>query len=312
MPRCDLALEIYRPRDYNPKRVEADRLHAEVKEDGRWTRITTVDGGLRVHGHRISDITGLPEYLDLPEDIVPAWVKVLPETAVDGELIWPGHPATSVITAIKECPGVLEFHGFAVPKYRGVMKTHVGWEEMRDLTAEVSELLTDEDGVFDRDGDGDMPSVEAILEHVKSHPTSIEGLVLKGYGYYDWWKVKPVKTIDVVVIALKPGTGGKWQHHVGSLTVAVYDCDYDNHHTEQIILGDVSGMDDATRLAITRADIGRVCEVEYQDIAAQGKLKFPRFMRWRDDKGPEGCPATQIPGWHRIIDGEKNRHPGKY
>ena len=31
-------------------------------------------------------------------------------------------------------------------------------------------------------------------------------------------------------------------------------------------------------------DIGRIVEVEYQRVTRLGKLRHPRFKRWRDDK----------------------------
>ncbi len=36
-------------------------------------------------------------------------------------------------------------------------------------------------------------------------------------------------------------------------------------------------------------DLGRVFEVEYDRVAAKGKLRFPRFVCWRPDKPKEEC-----------------------
>jgi ATP-dependent DNA ligase len=52
----------------------------------------------------------------------------------------------------------------------------------------------------------------------------------------------------------------------------------------------VSGMPDEQRLDIDeKKDLGRVVEVEYQDVGNGGRLIHPRFVRWRDDKPASQC-----------------------
>ena len=40
--------------------------------------------------------------------------------------------------------------------------------------------------------------------------------------------------------------------------------------------------------------IGKVCEVAFDSIAANGKLRFPRFIRWRTDKNLKSCTMEQF------------------
>jgi len=96
--------------------------------------------------------------------------------------------------------------------------------------------------------------------------------------------MKHRKTIDLVVQGFQPGRG-KYAGMVGSLLCGI----------GEIEIARVGGMNDAARVAITEADLGRVVEVEYERVASQGRLRHPRFLRWRDDKLPEHCKLDQDP-----------------
>lgn len=267
----DHTVDICRPSDYKPHRVTSATLVAEVKSDGRWIRVTTLGYpqlGRRLHGHA-HNMVGDFDYLQLPENVVDQWFrKALPrEFAIDGELVWPGHPATEVITAITECPSELEYVGFAVAYADGYTTTWPydrGRELLESLVVRTSEIRAR--GLTNA-------SYEDMLTLVHAGE---EGLVLKGYNYADWWKVKPVFEADCLVVGIKQGNAGKYQDCCGALLLMAGDPLRD--------VGRCSGMDEATRFAITSSDIGRVCQVEYQSITSRGKFQFPRFVCWRDDK----------------------------
>ena len=95
-------------------------------------------------------------------------------------------------------------------------------------------------------------------------------------------KWKPVKTLDAVVTDIKPGKG-KYDNQVGALILSV----------EGREVANVSGMSDAERAAMGEHNIGQVVEVAYQYVGSKGRLRHPRFIRFRDDKLPEQCLLSQ-------------------
>lgn len=136
--------------------------------------------------------------------------------------------------------------------------------------------------------------------------TTIEGYVLKDHPLSGWWKFKPGRTLDAVVTGIKPGEG-KYLGQCGALAVSLYAaciCPAGGPHDkacpvcipgsdlQEIAL--VSGMDDLTRSQIDSTDIGRVIEVEYQLVGDGGRLRHPRFLRWREDKLATECTMDQL------------------
>ena len=111
-----------------------------------------------------------------------------------------------------------------------------------------------------------------------------DGVVYKNFMYGAWAKHKHQRTIDLVVLGIKPGTR-KYEGQAGSLICGIGDR----------VLANVSGMDDDERRLISNTDIGRVVEVEYERVGSAGKLQHPRFLMWRDDKKPSECTLEQDP-----------------
>ena len=48
----------------------------------------------------------------------------------------------------------------------------------------------------------------------------------------------------------------------------------------------ISGFNIAMRAKLSEEDLGRAVEVAYKGIATNGRLRMPRFKRWRDDIDP--------------------------
>jgi len=122
-----------------------------------------------------------------------------------------------------------------------------------------------------------------------------EGVVLKRGNFLDWRKWKRVQTIDLIVTDTTEGDG-RFIGLIGSLVCSlVID-------GKPVVIANVSGMDDRTRImASDEAPIGRVCEVRYDRVGTQGKLRHPRFVRWRPDKSPAECSVNQDPKLEKII-----------
>jgi len=97
-------------------------------------------------------------------------------------------------------------------------------------------------------------------------------------------KLKVVNTIDLIVVGFTEGKG-KYLGLTGSLICAT---------NEGYVVANVSGMDEHTRICIsTVSDFHRIVEVKYDRVGSAGRLRFPRFIRWRDDKEHAGCGVGQ-------------------
>jgi len=208
------------------------------------------------------------------------WWKQLegvpPKSSVDGELYVVRGNAGTVAHAIAEGDGSLEFRPFAVPWWEGkdCERESLSWAQTVLKFSTGLKLIP-----FYRLAVDD--SLERLLQDAEDLGT--EGWVLKNYNYGEWWKVKPTKTVDCVVTGFKDGNG-KYLGLVGALKVSAK---VDGKMTE---LASVSGMDDVTRVDIDEdEDLGRVVEVEYQEVGNGGRLIHPRFVRWRDDKPADQC-----------------------
>lgn len=229
-------------------------LYREQKYDGYRVLFTREDQDFHLWTRGV--------HQDLP--LRPFWA--LPRwTAVDCELVWPGHPAAQVPTALKSCPEVLQCLPFAVPFFHGHSYLNSSYEQMHQLVLECTrvdvpyKVLDDVDEVF-------------LLAEARAN--SYEGWILKEEGYNRWWKIKVSDTLDLRVVGFKPGKG-KYEGVVGALVLA------DSSGKE---VSACSGMDDQVRLSLSESDVGRICEVEFNEITVGGRLKHPRFIRWRDDK----------------------------
>lgn len=95
-------------------------------------------------------------------------------------------------------------------------------------------------------------------------------------------KFKTFHTMDCVVEDFDEGTG-KYENSLGSMRVKQED-----GSTE---CGVGSGLTDEERSYIwanKESTIGRICEVRYQELTDDGVMRFPTFVRWRDQGKESG------------------------
>lgn len=115
-----------------------------------------------------------------------------------------------------------------------------------------------------------------------------EGYVLKNGNavpFEEPLKVKQELTADLVVMGYTQGKG-KYEGLIGSITGGIFVDD------KLKAVADVGGFDDATRHNITTNAMlyrGKVFEVKYQYVGRGGRLRHPRFIRWRNDKPADQC-----------------------
>lgn len=160
--------------------------------------------------------------------------------------------------------------------------------------------------------DGDTYYKEAIKR-------GVEGIVAKkkdspyesGVRSKNWLKVKKVQTCDCVIFGYTKGEGFR-EGTFGALILGLYD------NKTPVFVGKVgTGFSDSTMRTLLEAfeelkagketlagvDVQEeitwlkpelVCEVAYQNLTKEGKLRMPRFHGLRPDKIPTECTLDQV------------------
>ena len=229
--------------------------------------------------------------------IVEALNQLPPRTVLDGEICvyLPGHPLPS-ITACGSVMGVYGVHPtlrpvfevFDVPCFAGEDLTQEPLRARRKLLERVVPKLRSKHVRL-------VPVARtparraALLERLER--LGGEGVMAKdprsryepGRRSRAWLKFKFLLTLDVVFMGVTPGRG-KYAGAAGAFRFGQYV-----DGGVLIERGKCGGMDEATRFAVSDADVGRVFEVAAYAPVAGDVLRMPRFVRWRDDKTPEDC-----------------------
>lgn len=274
----------WRPPMKDFKRCEDPWTFAHLKRDGHWTRIDVWDDGPRAYTRLPTEITGqlracglLDRFDGLPEGMSVAcelWVK--------------GHPASEVKRALKQRSPALQLEAFAVLRDPALSDEEVATMSLDGITAYRVPFVP---FWSYRPGEHQPHPADMPL------PDDAEGWVCKTGNLTGWLRYKPVNTIDLVVRGFTDGNG---QHEglVGSL-----ECET----IEGYPVASVGGMTMDERVDISydlfdtdnpaKRDrvMGRVVEVRYQYVGAGGRLRHPAFLRFRDDKRPAECTASQDP-----------------
>ena len=122
-----------------------------------------------------------------------------------------------------------------------------------------------------------------------------EGTVLKNlnspYGV-NWVKNKRVADFSVVISGYKPGQG----KYAGSLGAVAVSVEKDGKLVE---VGFASGRTDAERDDIWKnreTYLGRVVDISAQEVTKDGRLRHPRWLRFRDDVNADTCTFAKLVG----------------
>lgn len=278
--------DLLRINDYDGSSV----MYAHQKYDGLNLRISW-KGNRETPVVNIQALTRTPH--DIAEQLKPCgWfaqvIRHLPGTAtVHGELYVPGRKSSQVKSALANEPSALRFAGFAIEHH-----SIDAYAPLHEVNAKLSSwgiktipYLTNKG--LDHNGLGGLGTFNEPRELIAGYlPPDVEGYVLKNGNLYGWHKLKPVKTIDLVVTGYKGGTN-KYLGLVGSIAVST---------AEGVEVARISGMDYETRLDVSEDRekyLGEVCEVSYQYVGDKGRLRHPNFVRWRDDKPTHECTLNQ-------------------
>ncbi len=278
----------------------------ELKYDGERALLHVLPHFIGMTGRRKSDVTGLlPEKGSYIPHITSYDIQALYGTVIDGELLHDDFDTLRSIMGsgtahraiqVQEDKGMLCYMAYDIIKYRGIYVTDLPFRIRREiLTKVVSTYCTYHHiglAIQYSPTDTDIKSLFELMTGAGS-----EGLMRKRLsGKYkicedskassDMLKAKKLITLDGIVTGYEMGKGKYNSHLVAKLEFSQYK---DGILTYR---GTFDGFDRNTINDMTANItnyINRVVEVKCNDILKSGKLRHPKFDRWRDDKPPEHC-----------------------
>lgn len=283
----------------------------EVKYDGERQLVHILDDGIFMTGRRVSDVTGkLPEKGDFVPHLTDFDIPELYGTVIDGELIHPkgdfdllrsimGSGTAERAIGIQEQSGYLHYIIFDILYYKGKSVLNEPFSKRRELLEEVFKIYTEYVGKYHVHLAVQFhPSefdIKQIFEDVVQ--SGGEGLMRKRLsGKYkicdgskkssDIQKLKKLITLDGIVMGYEYGKGKYNKDKIAKLVFGQYK---DGELVERTSF---DGFTKATIEDMTNDPnkyLGRCVEIKCNEILKSGKLRHPKFNRWRDDKDPKQC-----------------------
>jgi len=257
-----------RPIQWIERKLDGHRIVIE-KRDSIFVRTRTVGVDLWPDIQRI-------EHLAQPI------LQMATGTILDCELWEEGSYSTDMKTRIKEGSSKLRITPFAMPFFQD--KSATDRISNPDSMFDMFEMMGFHrnwycllDGRFDYD-------------YWRNRATEMgwEGFVAKEGHLSGWWKVKPVRTAEVIVTGINRSTSATYYGDIKSLRGSVFD------GPRLVEVGNIGGLTAEQRSKPEDHYLHQVMEVEFDSLAGQGRLRFPRFKRLRMDKHPSECTMEQL------------------
>ncbi len=262
---------------------------AQVKFDGYYTEVyKSKDFGIKIY-HKKQNIDIWPK-LRLIKSIHRSVEQLPNETILRCELHALGIHATSVPTLTNDADPRLLLSPFKIEMLEEEIGCFTFYMEHK-LLSDYFPVVPD---YYNLEDEGGELTIIRTEEYKKlAIDKKIEGWVVKDTPNGNCWKIKPEKTVDAFVIGYSISESDSYFGGLKSVTFAVYD------GKKEIEIGTAgSGFGGDYRMSVDPETlIGRVAEFGYQCLGAKGRLKFPKFLRWRDDeKTAKECLMNQLKG----------------
>jgi len=287
----------------------------EYKYDGARIQIHRKNEKIRIFSRRLTDVTSsLPDIVQIVKDR-----SLGLEFLIEGEVIAIGHSGRpvpfqdlmrrfrrvhEVQSMVMEVP--LRLFLFDIIYLNGKMQIDVPyderWTQLEQLVS--SDLLATRLVTRDVDEAQRMMESSIMSGHEGLMAKALKSKYTPGVRGKNWFKVKPVNTVDVVIVAADWGSGRR-REWLSNYHLAVRD----DQSGEYLVVGKTfKGLTDDEFSILTKRLLriktresgytvvvkpSIVVEVAFNEIQrsphykSKFALRFARITRFRDDKGPE-------------------------
>lgn len=258
--------------------------YIQPKMDGHLVKIIRGTNRLNILTKNNKDITKKVWDIDSLREMLE---NGSPHSIMFGEMHSPGIKATSVPTLLNNKDKRLKITVFAAPLLRAKNLFNT---DLKDIMAHLHHCGVESTDTSIIDPERSISEGCCGLLLQEATEKKLEGWVLKQGHMEGWFKLKPTKTVDAFVIGTSTSFSDTQYGGLKSISVAVWDsgvlCD----------LGTVGGGFELDfRMEVDKESlIDKVAEIEYDSVAAKGRLRFPRFIRWREDKDKKDCTIDQL------------------